>query len=221
MYAKIIAVAVLFAVVLVAGCGGDAAGPKPDAVSITTPQAAFGPDQDISLVGTQIWTVAGDTAEHPVQLVASEQDAIAFIRLEPGKWSAEALSSWQCDVNVLRDNEVVLTKHVVTTHVPMDKLEIMVTPATKITDTMFTMHATPGQPVQVHIDWIDHYNSGYPGWAGPPFIKCLWDDAPSGLTMRALDANAKGIEVVLQQAGYRELVGDVAGKKFTIRVQSD
>ncbi|MCX6809174.1 MAG: hypothetical protein NTZ65_00230 [Candidatus Berkelbacteria bacterium] len=210
------------------GCGGSTGvtpvippinPPAPEQIRVEVPLPT--PSGVISLVGVQRWTLVGDTPNRPVELVCLQTDAIALNRVSPGIWEATALSSWQADVALMVNGSEVSRVHVVTTHIIPDKLEILVEGATKVSDAVFDGGiADYVSPVTIKVTWIDHYASGYPGWPGSPDIPVLWT-VPEGLVITVLGDKARQIEVRSREGfGPQTLVGDVAGKKFTVLVQT-
>lgn len=203
-------------VVLSAGCSGEGFTPAPEPDVVVSHPIPAQLDGDVEIIGSQEWEVRGDLPSRPVELVAVPAEALSLERLAPGQWRLTALSSWQCDVHATIAGQTVWSAHVVTTRVVPEKLSILVSSADDLGGgewRAWTIGVGVSTPLAV--TWIDHGATGYPGWEGTPDVPVLWD-VPDGLRLTVVGHKGAEINIVPLRAGTFKLVGDVAGKKFTV-----
>lgn len=212
---KVIFVGVVSLIVaLLAGCSG-ADAPAEVAPQIIAPNT--GASGDISLIGTQTWQVIGDTVERPVELTCLQNNAISLARIEPGLWTATALSSWQADVALMVEGQEISRVHVITTRIRYEMFEVFVDGATAIDSHDFDGGVVNvGQTKRFTLSWIDHGNAGYPGTPGPPYVSVVWV-SPEGVRLDDLgDDFKRDIGVTPLKSGVYQLKANICG--YDIRI---
>ena len=173
-------------------------------------------DQGADLAGVQQWTVIGDTAAHPVDLVTDETDICRLTRMVPGVWRAEALASCQCHVSAMYAGQAYQPTYVVTTYVDFSRLEINVAGATKLSDTEFDGgKLDTATPLHFTVSWVDHGNTETVDQPGLPIN---WEIPATGLNVQTSGLLKQEAAVVALSAarGQLALHANIVGKEFTI-----